>query len=179
MNMEERFYEADRKAYRTVAPIITKLFSQYSATTQIQETYDGCRIDILMTATTTNNEKYYNIEVKDRQSGYTFSKFWAMEEAYLNKDEWELTKEEKTLGAGILIKEGKIKALNNHPEGRTALYAVNFPDNVIAFWVIDEFTKYGEIELFFDKYNVNRGEKELQQLYTLSLHNATYIYRYE
>ena len=63
--MEERFYEADRQAYRHVAPIIEKLFSQYSATTTIEETYDGCRIDILLTATTTNNERYYNIEVKD------------------------------------------------------------------------------------------------------------------
>jgi len=178
--MKEDFYKADRETYKKVAPIIKKLFNQYSATTTIEETEDGDRVDIYMTANTKYNDSYYVMEVKNREGRYTFSKFWDAEEGYLSKEEYDLTKEESTLGKGQLIKEKKIKALIQRAgESRKAMYVVNFPDNVMAFWTIDASTKYGEIDLFYDKYNVEKGEKEMQHNYTLMLHDATFIYHYE
>lgn len=178
---KEAFYEADHLAFQKAKPAIERIFNEAGYKTTIQETEDGDRVDILMTATTktiiSNINIPYTIELKNRQGKYTFQKFWECEEAWLNKDEDDLTKEEKTLGSGMLIKLKKIKALLKHLEqGRRAYYCLYFPDDVIALWKIDENTKYGEIDLYYDKYNVHRGEKELQHNYTLKLHDADFIY---
>lgn len=177
-DFRKAFYEADHEAYQKAKPAIERIFAERGYKTIIEETKDGDRVDILMTATTaTMIDVPYTIELKNRKGKYTFEKFWKCEEAWLTKEEDGLTNEEKTLGTGQLIKLKKIKALLAHLEqGRRAYYCLYFPDDVIALWKIDENTNYGEIDLYYDKYNVHRGEKELQHNYTLKLHDADLIY---
>lgn len=176
---KEAFYAEDRKAYSKVAPIITQIFKERNIPINIKETTDGDRVDIYLTATTKVDDYVYIFEVKDRKEKYTFQRFWDAEEGYLSKDEFELTKDEKTFGPGIYIKQNKIQALLNRAgEDKKAFYCVNFPDNVLALWEINEFTEYGETWSTFEKYNVHPGHKTKQHLFTLSLHKATFIYNY-
>lgn len=163
----QAFYDADHEAFKKAKPALERIFQEKGIETKIVETEDGNRVDVLITATTSSLiEVPYTIELKNREGRYTFELFWNEEEAGTG-----------TLGQGQLIKQKKIDALLRHnAEGRRAYYCLYFPDDVIALWKIDEDTKYGEITLYYDKYNVHRGQKELQTCKTLKLHDADLIY---
>lgn len=165
------FYDADNDSFNLIAPELKRLFkSHFDIQTEIEKTEDGDTIDAEITAITKSN-KYiiYTIEIKVRQKDkYTFTLFWNAEN---NNDGTIYSK-------GIFIKQKKIQSLLNKAKVNNSIpyYCMRFTDGIIALWHITDITPTGEVKAYYDLYNVNKGQKELQSNKTLSLKNAELIF---
>lgn len=173
----------DELAKNVVIPQIKKHWK----TDKVVGTPNKDRLDIEWTATTTDNqEKYYSCEVKRREGEYTYNNFVNAQEHYEYLDlNPKREKFYQILREGIFINDKKINSLmerriGKNGEPRTAVYCVPFPDGYTCFWEINENTHYNLCSpRYYDKYNVNRGEKEWQQNKGLLIRDAVYTIRPE
>jgi hypothetical protein len=142
------FTETDAQGQSKVVPELITLLSAATLTFEQHIEDNGC-IDILLTATTTNNNYLYAAECKDRKYKHTYSNEWFLEKKkykrlmeahkkgykplYINtfKDDWiiiwDLTKchlktKEKVLSKTTVVDSGQIKK---------DIYLLNIQDAVV------------------------------------------------
>lgn len=104
-----KFQIKDKKGQNKAIEQLVKILS--GATLNIEQHYiDKATVDIMITATTKNCERYYAIEAKDRE--YNSSKY----------NDWFLELHKKN------------ELLKKYGYGYTPLYLNTFPDNKIIIW---------------------------------------------
>ena len=128
MKDSSRFNKADREGQDKVIPTLRKIFSGATDLIIEQHIEDNGKIDILMTATTSNNnEHWYAIECKDR---------------------WVESKDFPTL----MIEIKKYNALMDaKTRGYKPLYANTFEDNVLMIWDVGDKTAFAPDETKYCK----------------------------
>ena len=113
------FNKADREGQEKVIPTLRKIFSGATDLIIEQHIEDNGKIDILVTATTSNNnEHWYAIECKDR---------WFESRKYNE----------------MMLETYKYKALLDAKEkGYKPLYVNTFEDNVLMIWDVGDITAF-------------------------------------
>ena len=118
MKNSSRFNQADREGQEKVIPTLEKIFSGATDLIIEQHIEDNGKIDILMTATTSNNEHWYAIECKDR---------WFESRKYND----------------MMIETYKYKALLDAKEkGYKPLFINTFKDDVMMIWDVGDMTAF-------------------------------------